>query len=87
MKKNKKNNKIIEEIMDTPKVSLALFGTGFLIFLFSVLTLRNPFFLVTGIFAAIVFFYWAYDYWYKKLNDLKVESLSKKIDSLIYPPK
>ena len=81
--KNKKLNEIItDKVMEIPKVCFMLGGIGFLIILYSFITLSNPFFLVTGVFAEIVFFYWAYDYWYKKLNDKTIQHLSKRLDTL-----
>ena len=80
-------NKIIEEIMEIPKIALALVGIGILIIFISFLVLQNPFFLIVGVFAGIVFIFWGYDNWYKKLNDLTIRNISQKLDSLIYPTK
>jgi len=84
--KQKKENKMVELIMEFPKISFAFLGIGFLIILYSFIALSNPFFLVVGIFIGVVFIFWGYEYWYKKLHDMKLQHLEQRIDHLYFPP-
>ena len=85
--KQKKENKIIDVVMEFPKISFALLGIGFLIILYSFISLDNPFFLITGIFMGIVVISWGYEYWYKKLHDMKLQHIEQRVDYLQYPPR
>ena len=84
--KQKKENKIIDVVMEFPKISFALLGIGFLIILYSFISLDNPFFLITGIFMGIVVISWGYEYWYKKLHDMKLQHIEQRVDYLQFPP-
>lgn len=83
----KVEEEVFERIMELPKITWAFFGMGFLTVIYSLFALNNIFFKFIGTFVSMVLFYWGYDYWYKKLNDQRVETLSKRLDSLIHPLK
>jgi len=75
---------IAEEIMEIPKISFGIAGIGFLIILYSFINLRNPFFMVVGVFAGICFIFFGYDYWWKKLADKRIERLTQRLDNLLF---
>ncbi len=78
------NNKITEEIMEISKLSITLGVIGFLIILYSFINLQNPFFMITGVFGGLVFFFLAYDYWWKNLIDKKLKNLTYRVDSIVF---
>ena len=78
--------KIFDEVMETPKVSWALGFIGFLIILYSFITIQTPAFLIVGIYIGLSIMYFGYSYWHKKLTDKKIEHLSIRFDSFVHPP-
>lgn len=79
MTKNKFVYERKQTFYDAPLWSLMLMMIGFVIIIFSIVNLQNPFFIVTGTFAGFVFIFWSYDYWQKRLVDFQLKSLRIRV--------
>ena len=73
---------LIEEIVEIPKICYALGGVGILTVIYSFIALRNPFFVITGLFGGFTFLYLSYDQWFKRMSDKKINHLSERLDSI-----